>query len=143
MEGNAVTNRDLIASVKNLASLASLQRSLVSVLYLVERKCFSLDYSRGLFLNSVHFDLNPGNTWMCCRLQLRTRQLLLRQKCRRLFHNRFLTTIKPPSFTGDGLVNIYSSFHLSIQTIPKLLKTYEQLSAAILLSWLFNAPCKL
>jgi hypothetical protein len=83
MEGNAVTNRDLIASVKNLASLASLQRSLVSVLYLVERKCFSLDYSRGLFLNSVHFDLNPGNTWMCCRLQLQTRQLLLRQQCRR------------------------------------------------------------
>jgi hypothetical protein len=36
-----VTNRDLIASVKNLASLASFQRSLVSVLYLVERKCFS------------------------------------------------------------------------------------------------------
>ena len=134
MEGNAVTNRDLIASVKNLASLASLQRNLVSVLYLVERKCFSLDYSRGLFLNSVHFDLNPGNTWMCCRLQLRTRQLLLGQQCRRLFHNRFLTTYQASLFHGRWACK-YLFFLSSINTdrrFQALLKTYEQLSGAIL-----------
>ena len=160
MKGSTVTYRDLIVSVKNLASLASLQRSVVSMLYPLGRRCFSSDSV------VVH-------VWTpCTSISIRGIPRCVvacnyghYDGCYSVYPAFDSTTDfwphNSPFITRDGLVNTSFRFlpiilsYQSLQTIPspsedlwttvryyfRHCKARPPLSS-YLLSRLFNAPCK-